>query len=185
MKYIMIFALMMLTVSQCVAGPKHVLKSVYDPTAKSQTVITNTLPASYVDLQICMGTDGETMTADNYHSGWRVSSGTNVLSEGQWPSSGVTLISTDQRVLHTVRIPWEPDWNVTVETWTENGGERKESVQVVKVPRPAKPYASWLWEADEKSWEAPIAYPKDGKRYEWDEKNVKWKLSSLEAIDRN
>ena len=27
---------------------------------------------------------------------------------------------------------------------------------------PAKPYASWVWDAEEGDWEAPLAYPLDG-----------------------
>jgi hypothetical protein len=28
--------------------------------------------------------------------------------------------------------------------------------------KPAKPYASWVWDAEEGDWEAPLAYPLDG-----------------------
>jgi hypothetical protein len=37
-----------------------------------------------------------------------------------------------------------------------------------------KPYESWLLNEDTCRWEAPIAYPTDGKNYFWDEENLLW-----------
>ena len=40
---------------------------------------------------------------------------------------------------------------------------------------PPKPYASWLLNETTCQWESPVAYPDDGKIYEWDEDNKEWK----------
>ncbi len=45
---------------------------------------------------------------------------------------------------------------------------------------PPQPHASWLLNKTKWLWEAPIAYPTDGKIYVWDESTVSWKL--LEQI---
>ena len=39
---------------------------------------------------------------------------------------------------------------------------------------PPKPYASWLLNDDTCLWDAPVAYPTDGKRYQWDETTGAW-----------
>jgi len=39
---------------------------------------------------------------------------------------------------------------------------------------PPKPYESWLLNEDSCLWEAPVAYPNDGKFYTWDEENQSW-----------
>jgi hypothetical protein len=39
---------------------------------------------------------------------------------------------------------------------------------------PQKPYASWLLNEDTCLWDAPVAYPDDGKRYSWDEATTSW-----------
>jgi hypothetical protein len=41
---------------------------------------------------------------------------------------------------------------------------------------PPKPYAyaSWILNEDTCRWEAPIAYPEDGKAYTWNEETVSW-----------
>ena len=39
---------------------------------------------------------------------------------------------------------------------------------------PPKPYTSWALNEDSCQWEAPIAYPEDGKHYTWNESNQEW-----------
>ena len=39
---------------------------------------------------------------------------------------------------------------------------------------PPKPFNSWLLNEDTCLWEAPVAYPTDGKYYRWDEDTVNW-----------
>jgi hypothetical protein len=38
-----------------------------------------------------------------------------------------------------------------------------------------KPYPSWTLVEESCLWEAPVAYPDDGKRYSWDEDITNWK----------
>jgi len=37
-----------------------------------------------------------------------------------------------------------------------------------------QPYASWTLDEDTCKWEAPVAYPDDGKEYHWDEATTNW-----------
>lgn len=39
---------------------------------------------------------------------------------------------------------------------------------------PPKPYASWLLNENTCLWNAPVAYPDDGGRYQWDEATLSW-----------
>lgn len=39
---------------------------------------------------------------------------------------------------------------------------------------PPKPFASWLLNEDTCLWDAPTAYPQDGKLYQWDEASTSW-----------
>jgi len=41
---------------------------------------------------------------------------------------------------------------------------------------PPKPYASWILNEITCQWEAPTAYPNDGKRYTWNEETTTWDL---------
>jgi len=40
---------------------------------------------------------------------------------------------------------------------------------------PPKPFNSWVLDEQTCLWGAPVAYPTDGKIYEWDESTVSWK----------
>jgi len=37
-----------------------------------------------------------------------------------------------------------------------------------------KPYPSWVLNEDSCQWDAPVAYPEDGKYYTWNESNKEW-----------
>jgi len=39
---------------------------------------------------------------------------------------------------------------------------------------PPKPFASWLLNDDTCQWSAPVAYPVDGNKYQWDEATTNW-----------
>ena len=39
---------------------------------------------------------------------------------------------------------------------------------------PPKPFTSWTLNESTCRWEAPVAYPDDGKRYEWNESTKSW-----------
>jgi len=39
---------------------------------------------------------------------------------------------------------------------------------------PSKPYNSWTLNEDTCNWEAPVAYPDDGKMYTWNESTKSW-----------
>ena len=39
---------------------------------------------------------------------------------------------------------------------------------------PSKPFKSWVLNEEKFFWEAPVAYPDDGKNYKWDEQTTSW-----------
>jgi len=39
---------------------------------------------------------------------------------------------------------------------------------------PPQPYPSWTLNEDTCQWESPVAYPDDGKSYDWDEETTSW-----------
>jgi hypothetical protein len=40
---------------------------------------------------------------------------------------------------------------------------------------PIKAYSSWIYNAVNNDWEAPVAHPDDDKMYNWDESTTNWK----------
>ena len=45
-----------------------------------------------------------------------------------------------------------------------------------------QPFNSWILNKNTWTWEAPIAYPTDGKIYNWDEPTKTWVISGVETI---
>ena len=45
---------------------------------------------------------------------------------------------------------------------------------------PPQPYPSWILNTDTAKWEAPTAYPTDGKTYNWNEELKIWKENNNE-----
>lgn len=46
---------------------------------------------------------------------------------------------------------------------------------------PPKNFNSWILNEEKCIWEAPINYPNDGKKYNWDEQTISWKEVILES----
>lgn len=44
---------------------------------------------------------------------------------------------------------------------------------------PPQPFPSWTLNTTTWSWQAPVAYPTDGKLYKWDEETKSWTEQSL------
>jgi hypothetical protein len=44
---------------------------------------------------------------------------------------------------------------------------------------PKKPFNSWVLNESTCNWEAPVAYPTDGKRYSWNETTKNWDLQNI------
>ena len=85
-----------------------------------------------------------------------------------FPEAGVYLKSTDQFFLFSERISWNVD---DVITFTVKIGELEKEFTYT-VPRPEQPYPSWTWSNGQ--WNAPVAYPDDGSRYDWNEEKLNW-----------
>jgi hypothetical protein len=44
---------------------------------------------------------------------------------------------------------------------------------------PPKPYNSWVLNESTCNWDAPIPYPIDGQRYDWNEEILNWTLQNI------
>jgi hypothetical protein len=92
----------------------------------------------------------------------------NKFSDISFPKAGVILKSTDQFFLFSERLFWNADDLII---FTVKIGELEKEFTYT-VPRPEKPYPSWTWSNGQ--WNAPVAYPDDGIRYDWNEENLNW-----------
>jgi hypothetical protein len=66
----------------------------------------------------------------------------------------------------------KPDGGVALRKNYAGIGYTYDSVRDAFIP--PQPFASWTLDEDTCLWNAPVAYPKDGKRYSWDEATLSW-----------
>ena len=99
--------------------------------------------------------------------GWDSSTG----ESSEWPGRNAVVREISTNRTFEYRLSAMPDDVVTLSLWAENDGHRVFGETTFTIPRPPQPYPSWTWD---NGWNPPVAYPKDGKRYNWDEATTSW-----------
>jgi len=66
----------------------------------------------------------------------------------------------------------KPDGGIALRGNYAGMGYTYDSVRDVFIP--PQLFASWLLNEDTFLWDAPVAYPTDGKRYSWNESTLSW-----------
>jgi hypothetical protein len=100
----------------------------------------------------------------------KIKEANNKFSEINYPPDGCSLKTTDQFLLHSQRINWKTgdEFNITATVGT------KTATLTYTVPKPTKPYPSWIWSDTNNYWVAPVAYPSGGAMHDWNEDKQDW-----------
>lgn len=125
------------------------------------------------DLRAMLTRNGQTVNLNGVKMSLTISADGVEIFNLHLPPSGVKYKQTDQDILATGRVMWEPDQTISVSAWcqTTSGQELTATAEFV-APRPESPFPSWVWNGNE--WEAPLPYPDDGAEYVWDESLGEW-----------
>lgn len=109
----------------------------------------------------------------NLSFGYTVLKNNQIILQKAYPKPGVKYVSTDQKYIVAERLNLKSDEEAMIAFWAENDNQRYEDSITFTVPRPEKPYESWVWN-ESGYWEAPVPYPEDDKEYSWNEENQEW-----------
>lgn len=114
----------------------------------------------------------ETVVFDNLSFGWNIEINGTKTEGNVYPSDGEIYrqATASHRFYEPVRFL--PDDSIVLNVWAKNGGIKVSSQFSFIVPKPEKPYPSWVWV--DGFWEAPAPYPDDEEEYVWDEDNQVW-----------
>ena len=83
--------------------------------------------------------------------------------------AGVDFLNT----LYNTRNVWkQTSYNGTIRKNYAGKGFKYDQTRDAFIPK--KSYNSWRLNEDTCRWEAPVAYPDDGKMYEWNEETTSW-----------
>ena len=96
----------------------------------------------------------------------------------------VAVVSNDIAITEQAGVDFLNNFYGTNDVWKQtsyNGNIRKNYAgkgykydQTRDAFIPKKPYTSWILNEDTCLWEAPVAYPTDGQRYNWNEETTTW-----------
>ena len=112
--------------------------------------------------------------------GFVFSKGSDVLVEKEYPPEGVRYQRTDQTYLVSERIKVEQQTDYSLYLWAENENKRIEKTFDISVPRPKKPYESWVWNDRRMMYDPPVPYPNDGNDYTWNEETTSWVVAETD-----
>tara|TARA_R110002074_G_scaffold361266_1_gene534267 strand:- start:76 stop:450 length:375 start_codon:yes stop_codon:yes gene_type:complete len=98
----------------------------------------------------------------------------DMIDTGNWgnPSSWIQTSYNTRAGVHYAPNSHTPDDGVALRKNYAGIGYTYDTDRDAFIP--PKPYSSWVLVADTCQWEAPIAYPDDGKKYMWDEDVTNW-----------
>ena len=91
-----------------------------------------------------------------------------------YPEQGIEYLSTDQTYLSSDFFEANPGETVTLNVWANHAKSFSEDEIQFVVPKPEKPFDSWVWENND--WVAPSERPDDDNSYVWSESFGEWVL---------
>jgi len=98
----------------------------------------------------------------------------DVLDSGNWgdPNNWIQTSYNTRGGIHYAPNSNDPDDGVALRKNYAGKGYTYDKTRDAFIP--PQPYPSWLLDENTCQWSAPVAYPDDGKRYNWDEDNTQW-----------
>jgi asparagine N-glycosylation enzyme membrane subunit Stt3 len=98
----------------------------------------------------------------------------DVLDSGNWgdPNNWIQTSYNTRGGIHYAPNSNDPDDGVALRKNYAGKGYTYDQTRDAFIP--PQPYPSWNLNEDTCQWSAPVAYPDDGKRYNWDEDNTQW-----------
>jgi hypothetical protein len=153
----------------------NIIYAKYNLNTKKWELKQNDLSPYYNELRIGFIDKTSIFYFDNLKFGFHLKEENNIKDYKIYPPVGVKYLATDQEYLVVSLLETLPEKNYELFLWVENSDIRSEKTFNLTIPRPKKPYKSWIWNVNTLIWEAPIPYPDDNtKEYIWNEAEQEW-----------
>lgn len=105
--------------------------------------------------------------------GFQIVKDTQLLFEFNYPAAGIVYVESDQKYLISQTVLLRSDDTVDLKVWVKNDGKSYKDLTTFTVPRPPKPFESWIWKNE--LWCAPVPCPEDKIIfYTWNDANQCW-----------
>lgn len=133
---------------------------------------TNEVSAQSNNLHIGFTKNAPIISFTNLQFGFELRKGEDIKQYGVYPPAGVKYVKSDQTYLKTIRLKTRPSQTYELYLWARNENKLIEKTFEITIPKPNKPFDSWVWEEEELRWKAPIERPEGD--YEWNEDKQEW-----------
>ena len=132
------------------------------------------LAPNYADLFIGFTDEAPIVEFTDLKFKYELKQDGNIKQYGVFPPPNTKYVRTDQDYLVVERLKLDMETDYELYLWAENNKTSIEKTVTFTTPRPAQPYDSWTWDANNQKWVAPEPYPEDGQDYTWDESTTRW-----------
>lgn len=146
---------------------------IFDVLTRTLSVDTSNAQPWGADLRAMLNRYGQRVDLRGVEMRLTVTADGETVADISLPPPGVRYRQTDQDVLATTRVSWQPDQEIVATAWLRTArGEEMTAEATLTAPRPPQPYPSWTWASG--AWTPPGPYPTDGGKYVWDEDAGEW-----------
>ena len=132
------------------------------------------LAPTFADLHIGFTDEAPVVEFKDLKFKYELKQNGNIKQYGVYPPAGVKYVRSDQLYIVVERLKLEMETEYELYLWAENNKQAFDTTVTFTTPRPAQPYPSWTWDADNQRWEPPVPMPDDGKSYQWNEETQFW-----------
>ena len=145
---------------------------IFDTATGQLSIDPQSIQPNGASLRAMLNRHGQTINLRGVEMSLTITADGSEIYTMRLPPAGVKYKQTDQDILATGRVRWQPDQQIGVSAWCKtNSGHEVTAQAQFTAPRPAQPYASWTWQ--DGRWTAPVDAP-DGGEWQWDEDAGAW-----------
>lgn len=144
---------------------------------------------SHISNQIAIGFENNNNTTvifNNLNFLFRITKDGSTIIEKSYPTGGAKYIETSDKWLIIEMLDLIPGNNYDLYVEATNNSQTYTETVVLNVPYPKKPYSSWTWSEESRTYVSPVSYPNEvadrGYLWDWDETNGKWVKRSGELM---
>lgn len=150
------------------------MQAIFDVGTQTLTIEHSDATPTGSAIKAVLARHGQTVVFADLAFGAVVTANGSEIKRIERPRPGEVWVQSDQDLLVSDLVQWQPDQQIEVYAWIRNAGELFEATASFTAPRPKQPYPSWTWDGTTRRWQPPVPYPDDALMHEWDEGAQEW-----------
>ena len=151
------------------------------------TLNTDEITSGHNTLFIAFTYDAPVVSFKNLRFGYELKQNDYIIQYNVYPPAGIRYIRSDQEYLVSTTFNLQPEENYSLFLWATNDNTETKNEFDFITPRTKKPHDSWIWNSENKVWEAPVEKPElnsdDNYFLIWNESIMDWEQEPDYILD--